>query len=57
MRRVRGSQPLFLVLVNLSEQLLELLGQAVDFAPGAADALPTTPLQRHIAQKAPQEDA
>jgi len=48
---------LLFILVNLSEQFLELLGQAVDFALCKAQALSVEVLQRDIAQKDPQENA
>jgi predicted nucleotidyltransferase len=50
-------QTLLFVLVNLSEQLLELLGQAIDFALCTAQALSVEVLQRDIAEKDPQENA
>ncbi len=50
-------QTLLLILVVLSEQLLKLLGQAVDFPLVAAHALPAEVLQGDIAEKDPQEDA
>ena len=50
-------QTLLLILVILSEQLLKLLGQAVDFPLAAAQALPADVLQGDIAEKDPQEDA
>jgi len=50
-------QTLLFVLVNLSEQLLELLGQTIDFALCTAQALSVEVLQRDIAEKDPQENA
>jgi len=50
-------QTLLFVLVNLSEQLLELLGQTIDFALGTAQALSVEVLQSDIAEKDPQENA
>src|SRR5215510_2128374 len=50
-------QTLLFVLVNLSEQLLELLGQAIDFTLCTAQALSVEVLQRDIAEKDPQENA
>jgi len=56
-KRMHRLQALLFVLVDLSEQLLELLGQAVDFPLAAAHALPAGALQSDVAQKDPQEDA
>jgi hypothetical protein len=51
------SQALLFILVDLSEELLELLGQAVDFTLGAAQSLAVHVLQSHIAEQDPQENA
>jgi hypothetical protein len=50
-------QTLLFVLINLAEQLLELLGQTIDFALCTAQALSVEVLQRDIAEKDPQENA
>ena len=50
-------QALLFILVNLSEQFLELLSQAIDFALCTAQALSVEVLQRDIAEKDPQENA
>jgi len=54
---MQSLQTLLFVLINLSEQLLELLGQAVDFTLCKAQALSVEVLQRDIAEKDPQENA
>ena len=53
---MKGLQTLLFVLVNLSEQLLELLGQAIDFALCKAQALSVEVLQSDIAEEDPQEN-
>jgi hypothetical protein len=55
--RMQKLQTLLFVLINLAEQLLELLGQAIDFALCTAQALSVEVLQRDIAEKDPQENA
>jgi hypothetical protein len=48
---------LLFILVDLSEELLELLGQTVDFTLCAAQSLSVHVLQSNIAEQDPQENA
>jgi hypothetical protein len=57
MHMMHRLQALLFILVNLSEQLLELLGQAVDFALCEAHTLSVQVLQSNITEKDPQENA
>jgi hypothetical protein len=51
------SHALLFILVDLSEELLELLGQAIDFTLCAAQSLSVHVLQSNIAEQDPQENA